>query len=451
MKKPAGIISYSVLTGIFGSGPKDVWTGGNYGWVINYDGSKWTKVTTPAALTSFKDVWSSGPGAVWFLGTDHGSIRVLRHDGAKFTQHNSISGTYLGFSTYGAVWGTGPTDLYVAGGVIANSTGVLRRSDGTSPWKLQAIPPSGRLYDIWGSSSTDVHAVGQAGAVLTFDGKTWKRAGRRFESAEVHDLWADSPSNIYLASKPGEVLRFDGKAWTTLASGTSKPLRGITGTAAGEVYAVGDGGTVQCHDGKSWFKSVNTGSTNDLKAAWSDSKGQVIAVGNLGQVLRCSACKCSVDKSGVTSALRAVWGSGPKDVYAVGDSGTVIHHDGSGWKTVSGIPKVSASTDLHAAWVSPTGDLWAAGASGTLLHRSKTGTWTTHAPGIAGTLSTVWGSASGKVYVGGPAGALSRYDGKTWTLQKTGTARDLLSVRGIGAGQTLLLAKGGALLRGCGK
>jgi hypothetical protein len=148
------------------------------------------------------------------------------------------------------------------------------------------------LTDVWGSSGTDVFAVGSSGTILHYDGNSWSE----MESTVTNNLWGvwgSSGSNVFAVGEGGIIIHYDGSNWSEIESGTSKWLNGIWGSSGINVFAVGYSGTILHYDGSTW-SAVSSGTTEDLYD---------------------------------------VWGSSGSDVFAVGD--TVLHYDGSSWSEMS--------------------------------------------------------------------------------------------------------------------
>ena len=105
-------------------------------------------------------------------------------------------------------------------------------------WTLQySLPSSTPLRSIWGSSSTDVFAVGQTGTSPNFN---------------------------------GTIFHYDGATWTQMAIGTTKPLYGIWGSSSTDVFAVGDNGTILHYNGTAW-STMTSGTLNWLQSVWGSS------------------------------------------------------------------------------------------------------------------------------------------------------------------------------------
>jgi hypothetical protein len=75
--------------------------------------------------------------------------------GGAFTNEVSTVTSYLS-----AVWGSSASDVYAVGG-----SGVILHSEGKATWV--ALGNAGvNLSSVWGSGSADVYIVGEAGTIL---------------------------------------------------------------------------------------------------------------------------------------------------------------------------------------------------------------------------------------------------------------------------------------------
>src|SRR4029079_11637283 len=96
---------------------------------------------------------------------------------------------------------------------------------------LNPLPQGNQLQGVWGSSATDVYAVGQHGTIL---------------HSSDH-----------------------GASWQPQVSGTLETLNAVWGTGASDVYAVGSHGTIleTTDGGRTWTQmSINT--PQDLWSIW---------------------------------------------------------------------------------------------------------------------------------------------------------------------------------------
>ena len=74
------------------------------------------------------------------------------------------------------------------------------------------------------------------------------------------------------------------------------------------------------YDGSSWSQeAAPVGQPGELTGVWGSGPGDVFAVGQQGTILHLSNGSWSAMSSGTGAALGSVWGTGPRDVVVVGD------------------------------------------------------------------------------------------------------------------------------------
>ncbi|MCP4599091.1 MAG: hypothetical protein GY847_00875 [Proteobacteria bacterium] len=165
-------------------------------------------------------------------------------------------------------------------------------TDSLSPGKHEDM----ELIAIWGSSGTDIYAVGTSGFVVHYNGEAWTENPLDIEG-DLLAIWGDSASDVFVVGTRGIVFHFDGSSWSQMESNTEVTLRAIWGDSATSVFAVGDEGTIVHFDGLQWNRM----------------------------------------ESGVTHVLLDIWGSSATDVYTVGGvdrDGSILHHDGEDWMEI---------------------------------------------------------------------------------------------------------------------
>ena len=278
---------------------------------------QWTAMPLPATGTLYA-VWGSGPTDVYVAGAGG---TILHHDGRRPPTGDWWTAQTSGTTNdiYG-VWGSGPKDVFAAG-----ASGTMRHHDGTK-WNTISLGTSRYLYALWGSSAYDIYTVGSSGYARYSDRRTsplvwdYLKSGT---SSSLRSLWGNSPTNVIMVGYNGTILRYDGSAFKAMAAGPSQHLMGVWGASASDVFAVGYTGTILRYDGTAWKMMI----------------------------------------SGTSSNLRGVWGSGPTDVWAVGDSGTILHFDGKAWVT----HKAVTGAHLYGVWGSGPTDVFAVGYN-TILH-----------------------------------------------------------------------------------
>lgn len=251
---------------------------------------------------------------------------------------------------------------------------------------LEDLPAA--LLSITGGSPTDVIAVGadptddKGPLVVRYDGSSW----RRLETGVGGDLWWISvvpiDGNYYLAGEGSLILRFDPEleTFTQEDTPTTGLLYGIWGTAADDLWAVGDagdGGTalVLRQDGSGWREVDVSGlrpqGVPTLFKVWGRGSDEVYAVGAGGVILRYDGESWSLVPSATTRTLFTVSGN-DSVVTAVGGfiSGVVVELDGEAF--VNATP--ASFPQMNGVFVSGDGLIAAAGVNRSTALRDG-GTW----------------------------------------------------------------------------
>jgi hypothetical protein len=206
-------------------------------------------------------------------------------------------------------------------------------------WHAETTPVTDKLYDVWGSSATDLYAVGNGGAFLRSSGD---------------DNWT-----------------------TTFVGGT--PLYGIGGSSASDVIFVGNqtagmGMVILRPDGSGGFRQdVNT-LPQALNDGYAASPTSLWAIGYGGQIAHSIGDGTwTLESSGTTATLFTLWASGPNDLYVCGDAGTILHSTGDGtWSAQTS----GTQAKLIGIGGSSANDIYAVGYSGKVLHSTGNGVWT---------------------------------------------------------------------------
>jgi hypothetical protein len=289
-------------------------------------------------------------------------------------------------------------------------------TDTRRAWSTQATPDDQGNRGVWGSAANNVYAANYTG-MLRYDGAGWSHvAAVRWRS--LHDVWGSAASNVWGVGDKGEMVRWDGSAWTLFRyDGTSVAarglgdydmpasaytLRGVWGSAANNVFAVGDSGVVLRYNGTAWTR-MTTGTTAQLNDVWGSGASDVYAATATGRLLRFNGTAWSF-VAGVQApgALRSVWGSASNNVYAVGDGGIMYRYNGSSWQRV----RLPTRQVLYAVWGTGASNVYAAGGGGALYRYNGTAWTPEKAQNGASHIQGFWGTSSGTDLFAGGAGGL---------------------------------------------
>lgn len=248
-------------------------------------------------------------------------------------------------------------DAWLVGGA-----GLILRWNG-SAWLPQESGTTNTLNAAWGQNSNDVWIVGDAGTVLRWDGRTLTKIPIDTRNALVGIT--GGPSGVW-AIDPDCIWRWDGTAFKQFLL-ASDVLNGISQSPQGEVWVVGDAGTVLFWDGQQVldYSGLMPFGNRTITSVWAAGPQECFAVGS-GLTLHIANDNVQLDGStdaNVIDDYNAVWGTSPRDVWAAGTRGSLAHWDGTAWATV---PRSQLVT-LTGISGNRTDDFWVVGSGGTIL------------------------------------------------------------------------------------
>ncbi|MFC2000483.1 nuclear transport factor 2 family protein [Chloroflexota bacterium] len=96
-------------------------------------------------------------------------------------------------------------------------------------WSEMSSGTTSDLCGIWGSSSTDVFAVGYDGTILHYDGISWSAmASAPTNNSVLRNAWGSSSSDVFVVGFSGKIFHYNGTSWSAMDSGTTTHLYGTT-------------------------------------------------------------------------------------------------------------------------------------------------------------------------------------------------------------------------------
>jgi hypothetical protein len=230
--------------------------------------------------------------------------------------------------------------------------------------------------------------------------------------ADLPEVWGTAAANVFVVGEQettdgggvaSVILRYDGSAWTQQLRQTDLRLRGVWGSSASDVFAVGfhfftSGAVVLHYDGNQWSQVQN------FLAQFEEL------------------------------AFTAIWGSSATDVFAVGSAfdgefarTLIVHYDGSAWHRMETPP--APAPGLADVWGSSARNVYAIGfdrtsdpSTGVILHYDGA-VWSPVLQEESLLLNGIWGSSASDVFAVGfevspefqVTGAIRHFDGNTWS------------------------------------
>jgi hypothetical protein len=275
------------------------------------------------------------------------------------------------------IWGTSATNVFAVG-----YNGTILHYNGTS-WNAMNSGTTLSLYGIYGFSPTDVFIAGDDVAILRYNGSAWNKMTTSHPNflPNFNALWGATNADVWAVGTGYLRMRYNGSTWSGSTNIISNNLRGVWGSSSTNVYTVGDFGTVYRYNGTSWSADIDVTGINDLwldfRDIWGVSANEIFLVGdydpngtgdgdNSGAVLKYTGTQWSFFWKDSIPELRGIWGSSANDFFVVGLKGSIAHFDGTKFTKMNS----GTTQNLLRVWGTAT-DVFAVGAYGTILHYKK--------------------------------------------------------------------------------
>lgn len=254
-------------------------------------------------------------------------------------QSSGVSSEFYG------VFATGNTAWAVGGSTIRYT------NNGGATWTPQTTgavtgTTSELYYDAWGASATELWLVGIQSSIMN--------------SMAVNKAIIYHTSNgggIWTAQNPGQFT-------------VSGALRGVGGSAAADVFAVGDSGkTFHNNATDTWDATATLSPANYAESVFAAGSNTVYVAARGGYVFKSlngggSWAGKQIDTT--PHNLYAIWGASATDVWVIG-AGGVAYHTIDGGGTWSGV-QTGVMNDLTGVSGTGVDDVVIVGAGGVVLH-----------------------------------------------------------------------------------
>jgi hypothetical protein len=267
---------------------------------------------------------------------------------------------------------------------FAGAGGALLKWDG-STWTSQALAEQLTFNDIEGSSDTSAIAVGQTGAIYTFNGQQWSPqswdAGTN-PAPELLAVWPVSSTEAWAVGRGGILAHGVDGGWSVYAKASVDLTAIAAGADAGTAYAVGRG-LLATYANSTWTASNFATSTTQLNGVWT-SAGVTRVVGPASNIYVVGTA--TPEPSGTPQVLNSIWGNDTA-LWAVGTGGSIVRRADGQWSEIPG----GVARGINAVWGSDDLNLWAAGDNDLVMRRGDD-RWSPVAPPEQGTFRALWGS-----------------------------------------------------------
>jgi len=272
------------LLSVWGTSATDVWAVGGDArdgtgpTVLHYDGSAWERVETGRDSGTLWWVFGFEGGPI-YMGGEGGVI--LRYEDGSFTET-----TTPGTGTVFGIWGSSPTDLWAVGGGSDAMGGFAWRLDGGDEWVAEPtvpadVPTRAAIWKVFGRSADDAWLVGSNGVSLYWDGSELSE-GETGVGSSLFTVHANGSRYVAVGGlATGIIVENDDGTWHTVA--LEEVVPSLSGVVLGEgetAWAVGNYGGVYARDASGWrMEDTGLALAENLHAVWLDPDGGVWAVG----------------------------------------------------------------------------------------------------------------------------------------------------------------------------
>lgn len=258
----------------------------------------------------------------------------------------------------------------------------------------------------------------------------------------VHAIRA---GDVWAVGDVGTVLHFKDGTWTQVPSQTTTDLNAVKASSAQDIWSVGMGGTI-LHITPPNTDLRTLPGIGDLYAVAALSPQQAFAAGSQNSALKWDGTQWLQTGPGLGMVYRGLTVLDANTIWLTAQAGTI-----SQWHAQPDITEASEGMGaLYGLWGSRPDNLWAVGEKGRLLQR-KPGEmvpWKLIPPPIASNLYGIWGTGEQDLWAVGMSGTVVRIDGRSNVVveEKSETTSTLLGVSGTSSSDVWAVGDNGTIL-----
>ena len=387
--QPVQTIEGSWLNDLYALSGKDLYAaggranGGGSGVVFHYDGSKWSAMPVPKSTRSLHVIGKKGetliaagnPGSIIEYTQAGWKVMPCPYNDLKIASFWNDQNGMLHFSGISTVLSSGASATNISydgqqwyvdnpwlNDVMAFSDGTLFavgtfgtiKTYGDDHWETMQSDTTKNLVSLWGTGPADIYAVGNQGALVHYDGSTWKKEEISITNPDVFSIWGAGKDNIYIMAEDNEIYHFEGKQWKyeKASFDDMDQLFRLAGSSATNIYAVGT--AVYHFDGSEWskipfFEENSSHTFRDLNVTLAGELAVIDA--NTLYMFNGSAwtkSEYNPKESSKIMTLTSVWGDTTTNLFLTGyeyersesgsEDGVLLHYDGRQWSEIERFP-----------------------------------------------------------------------------------------------------------------
>ncbi|PKK89329.1 MAG: hypothetical protein CVV64_14795 [Candidatus Wallbacteria bacterium HGW-Wallbacteria-1] len=266
----------SKITAVWAEGPDFVFVCGENG-LLSRHGDNLDIFYPPMTTWTLNAIDGVNTAEVWSVG-DGGS--VLRYDGMAWTNPVPAATTTLAAIDFQGVAAFADNDVWMVG-----SNQSIVHYDGTDFTIVMTGEAGKRLNVIKGFASNNIYAAGDDGAMFHYDGTTWAPMPSG-QAINIQDIWGFPTGDLWAvgssATATGMVIRYIPPLaqWQEVATGSGYGFNTIWGFTSTDLYIAGDSGLVMHWNGSAFSAIDHTGiGDGTIDSMWGFEPNDIVFVG----------------------------------------------------------------------------------------------------------------------------------------------------------------------------
>lgn len=263
----------------------------------------------------------------------------------------------------------------------------------------------------------------------------WCSYARPLITNNLKGIWGSAADNIWAVGEGGIILHWDGASWDRQSSGVMDSLEGLGGLDASHVWAVA--GSINPKSG---------GPSNSGILKWNGSSWNPEPDANSQGLAKSQGFHAVQGVASTTAGVDA------KTAWAVGDCGALWQWNGTGWynwKILVGFG-CSDSYRFDSVWGADPNNIWLVGGAGTIM-KITNGDGNARSPesnpdmaNPQNELFGIWGLDANNVWAVGQNGVILKRT-SAWKMESSGTVNGLRGIWGLDAGNIWAVGQSGTI------
>jgi hypothetical protein len=266
------------LYDIWGASESDIYAVGVQETILHSDGTGWSMMSSLGNGDPLRDVSGNSGSNIYAVG-DNGLAKYF--DGNSWEDPVGFLNTSADLN---GVWVSAGGEVFIVGGTppLANNAVIFHYTG--AAWELMSSGTGNTLEAVWGSSESDVFAVGANGTILHYDGFEWLPMISNTTNY-LTCVWGSAGNNVFASGSSTNVHHYNGSTWVPTLGVVEYP-DDLWGSSGSDVYAVGgsDYNKIDHFDGSTWRTQFQPG--NHPNGVWGSAQNNVYVVGNGGMIMR---------------------------------------------------------------------------------------------------------------------------------------------------------------------